>query len=406
MPNVLCFNPGSNSLKFDIIGVDRDAARACEGQRLLSGTIDNVGKETSFELRRGEEKILSQHVLAGDFSAAVRAALDSLAQVQSSDAPTLDDIDLTAVRVVHGGSSFTQAVRFDSNVRKVIEANEELAPLHNANSLRVIDAVQQRRSSIPIAVAFDTAFHHTLPERAWRYPIDRTIADRHGIRKFGFHGLSHCYQMERYAGLTGKRTEDVSIVTMHLESGCSATAIQNGRSVETSMGLTPLEGLMMGERSGSIDPAILPFLMKKEGLSPTDALDILETKSGLLGVSGVSLDTRVLRKRDDQHSRLALEIFGYRLRQTIAAYLAVLESDEGSAEAIVFGGGIGENTPEVRSAVCEGLRGWGLVLNNELNRTTMRGDVRISTADSKVAIWAIHADEAMQLAYECVKVGV
>ena len=336
MPTVLCFNPGSNSLKFDLVEIVPDASRAGEGRRLLSGMIDNIDKESSIEITQGEEKIASKKVEAGDFGAGVSAVLDELSQVAKAE---LSKLDLVAVRVVHGGSRFTTAVRFEDQVRKEIEALEELAPLHNANSLKIIDVVQQRQPEWPIAVAFDTAFHATLPEKAWRYGIDRELADKHGIRKFGFHGISHRYMLEQYAHLAGKPKDEATIVTMHLESGSSVAAIERGRSVETSMGFTPLEGLMMGTRSGSIDPAILPFLMKHERLSADDALQVLEKKSGMLGISGVSLDTRVLEKRSDEGSRLALEMFGYRVRQTVGAYLAVL----GTADAIVFGGGIGEN---------------------------------------------------------------
>jgi acetate kinase len=185
---------------------------------------------------------------------------------------------------------------------------------------------------------------------------------------------------------------------MHLEGGSSAVAIQGGRSIETSMGFTPLEGLMMGTRSGSIDPAILPFLMRKENISADEILNVLEKKSGLLGVSGVSQDTRILRKRTGAASMLALEMFGYRVRQMVGAYLAVL----GDAQAIVFGGGIGENTPEVRSFVCGGLKQWEIELDCGLNDSTFSGDACISTANSALEIWVIHADEGMQLAYECV----
>jgi acetate kinase len=398
MPTVLCFNPGSNSLKFDIVDVSRGATRAAEGKCLLTGMIDNIGKQTSIELKRGEEKILSKDREAGDFSSATTAVLDSLSEAAPDE---FAQVDLVAVRVVHGGDHFTSAVKFDDEVRRQIEVREELAPLHNANSLKIIDAVQQYRASWPLNVAFDTAFHGTLPEKAWRYPIDRAIADKHDIRKFGFHGLSHRYMLEQYAHLAGRNKADAMLVTMHLESGSSMAAIENGRSVETSMGFTPLEGLMMGTRSGSVDPAILPFLMKRENLSPEDALNVLEKKSGLLGVSGASLDTRVLRKREDADSRLALEMFGYRVRQMAGAYLAVL----GNAEAIVFGGGIGENTPEVRKTVCDGLVGWGVMIDDELNETTMNGDVLLSRADSKLALWTIHSDEAMQLAYECAQIS-
>ena len=399
MALVLCFNPGSNSLKFDLIDIDARAARASQGKRLVTGTIDNIGKEASLELLRGDEKLLSKKLEAGDMGDAVDAAVDALEEARGPQLPAVSNLDLVAVRVVHGGGIYDHAVLADEKVLRDIDALKELAPLHNPNALEIISKVRERQSDAKVVVAFDTAFHQTLPERAWRYAIDKESADRHGIRKFGFHGLSHRYMLEQYAHLVGRHKQDVSVVTMHLESGSSVAAIKDGQSIDTSMGMTPLEGLMMGTRSGSIDPAIVPFLMKKAGISADEVLHILEKKSGLLGISGTSLDTRVLRKSNEASARLAMEMFAYRVRAQVGAYLAVL----GSAEAIVFGGGIGENTPEVRTAVCAGLGGWGLDLDASLNETTMAGDCCVTTRDSKLAAWVLHADEGMQLAFECVK---
>lgn len=398
MPTVLCFNPGSNSIKFDIIRVHSNALRADEGERLLTGTIDDIGKQTSIAIFRGEEKVLAKELESSDVGQATETIFDSLCEAAARE---LAEIEGIAVRVVHGGDVFSSVVRFDDGVRREIEARTELAPLHNPNSIRIVD-VAKKRSKAPVFVAFDTAFHRTLPERAWRYPIDRAMADRHGIRKYGFHGLSHRYMMEHYEHLAKRRPEDATLITMHLESGCSITAIERGRSIETSMGFTPLEGLMMGTRSGSVDPAILPFLMEHEGLSARDALNVLEAQSGLKAISGVTLDTRILRERTDADSRLAMEIFSYRLRQMTGAYLAVL----GSADAIVFGGGIGENTPEVRGFVCEGLTGWGVRLDKDRNAAAVKGDNLISSAKSTIAVWSMRSDEAMQLAYECTRPNV
>ena len=204
--------------------------------------------------------------------------------------------------------------------------------------------------------------------------------------------------LEQYAHLTGKAPADCSLVTLHLESGSSACAIQHGKSIDTSMGFTPLEGLMMGTRCGSIDPAILPFLMQAQRTStPPKPSTSWRKKSGLLGISGVTLDTRILRKRDDEASKLAIQMFGYRVRHYVGAYLAIL----GQAEAIIFGGGIGENTPEVRSQVAEGLTSWGLHLDPHLNETVCQGDAYLHTPDSRLAAWTIHAEEGMQLAHEC-----
>jgi len=391
MPLVLCFNPGSNSLKFDLVETAANQPRASAGKRLLTGDIDNVGKDTTLEITRGEEQLHSEPLPAGDFDAMTTAALDAL------DKLDLPKPDLAGVRVVHGGSDFTAAAGVDDEVIRKIEARTELAPLHNPKSVKVIRALQQHGSALPIACTFDTAFHHTLPEIAWRYAIDYDIANRHGIRKYGFHGLSHRYQLEQFCSLSNTPIEQANIITSHLESGSSVCAIREGKSVETSMGFTPLEGLMMGTRSGSIDPAILPYLMQHENLSSQDALQLLEKKSGLLAISGQSLDTRILRKKTDDRSLLAMAMYAYRVRATMGAYLAVL----GDARAIVFGGGIGENTPEVRGPILEGLRGWGVDVDPARNTNVMAGDTLLSSPASKLAVWVIHADEGLQLAHEC-----
>jgi len=236
---------------------------------------------------------------------------------------------------------------------------------------------------------------------AWRYPIDREIADHHGIRKFGFHGLSHRYMLEHYAGCVGKRSDDLSLVTLHLESGCSACAISQGKSVDTTMGFTPLEGLMMGTRSGSIDPAIIPYLVRHGGKSPDDVLDLLNKRSGLMAISGTSLDTRELVKRGDQAAKLAMAMFSYRVRLAVGAYLAAL----GQVDAVLFGGGIGEDSPWLRSDVCAGLVGWGLELDHEVNARSTEGMARISTDDSRLQAWTIPVEEGLQIAHECFMVS-
>ncbi len=400
MPIVLALNPGSNSLKFDVVDVDLAQHCASQGKKLLSGVIDDIGKRTQLKLSRAGKEMASESLDAKDFSVATERVLDALESPKFAGQPTLKDVEVVGVRVVHGGDTFTSAVRLDDRVRSEIIKREPLAPLHNANSMRIIDALRKRSSQLPTAVAFDTAFHHTLPEHAWRYPIPRGVADRYAIRRFGFHGLSHRYMLERYAELVSQPVDRISVVTLHLESGSSAAAICNGESVDTSMGLTPLEGLMMGTRSGSLDPALIPFLMREAAMSVEDVMELLEKKSGLLGVSGVTLDTRELRKREDQASKLALKMFGYRVRQFVGAYLATL----GNAQAVIFGGGIGENTPEVRSEVCAGLGGWGLDLSPETNEQTYDGDARITNGSSRLAAWVIHVEEGMQIAHECAKI--
>lgn len=390
MPNVLALNPGSNSLKFDLVDVKEGQSHAAESAKILSGTVDDIGKPTKLVLVEGGET----REIEGDFkdfTAATKRALASLDGRQ---------IDLAAVRVVHGGDAFDKAVRFDDRVRGEIERREPLAPLHNANSLKIVDALGGR---FPVAVAFDTAFHHSLPEVAWRYPIDRELADRHGIRRFGFHGLSHRFQLERYAHLRGKRPEECTLITTHLESGSSACAIRKGRSIDTSMGFTPLEGLMMGTRSGSVDPAIVPFLMKALGLPAEEALNLLEKKSGLQGVSGISLDTRILRKSDDPRAKFAMQLFAYRALHYVGAYLAVLGASGHVAEAVVFGGGIGENTPEIRAQIAAGLTPFGLDFDAHRNSGAAEGDHPLHTASSSLQAWSMKVEEGLQLAHECAR---
>ena len=394
MSLVLALNPGSNSLKFDLVEVDPNQLRASAGRKILSGTVDDIGKPTKLVLVKDGTTISEREGDFADFSAATERVVEALCTDRTA---YWDDLTLGAVRVVHGGSIYRGAVSYTEQVRADIQRYSPLAPLHNANSLRILDVLREKSSNLPLAVTFDTAFHHTLPEYAWRYPIARDVADAHGIRRYGFHGLSHRYMLEQYAYLTGREPAQVSAVTLHLESGSSACAIQHGRSIDTSMGFTPLEGLMMGTRSGSVDPAILPFLMEAGGLGAEEALSLLEKKSGLLGISGVSLDTRILRTRDDEASKLALRMFAYRALHYVGAYMAIL----GEAEAIVFGGGIGENTLEIRTPICQGIRNFGLQLDSAKNEATLAGDAAIHRDGSPVAAWVIHVEEGMQMAFEC-----
>ncbi len=320
--------------------------------------------------------------------AAVRTALGWL-RGQEELAPRMKELAFAAVRVVHGGGRFDRAVEASEDVRHAIEGLEELAPLHNKSSLAILDVLRDELGGVRQMVAFDTAFHRTLPEVAWRYPIERETADRFGVRKFGFHGLSHRYMLEQYAATVGKLPEDCTLVTMHLESGSSACAIRRGVSVDTTMGLTPLEGLMMGSRSGSVDPAIVPYLMAKMDVGVDEVMKILEKKSGLLGIAGGTLDTREIVKRDDRWAKLALEMFSYRVRLGVGGYLAALGAE---CEAVVFGGGIGEDSPWLRKAVCEGLQGWGLQLDAVANKDATEGQARI-----------VHAGSRLDAAFECMK---
>jgi acetate kinase len=246
---------------------------------------------------------------------------------------------------------------------------------------------------------FDTAFHRTIPDVASLYAIPSDLAEKHGIRRFGFHGTSHRYMLERAAHLLGKNPQEVNLVTMHLESGCSVTAIAQGKSVENTMGFTPLEGLMMGTRSGDVDPALIPFLLREEKMSIDDVMTLLNKKSGLLGISQKSLDTRVLMKDygKDPRVTLAMDMFCYRLVKAVGAHLCAL----GGADAVVFGGGISENTPLVRERVCTSLRWAGLEMDAEKNRTVIDVEGKLSTPTSTPQALVVLTEEGLQIAHEC-----
>lgn len=395
MFTALVFNPGSNSLKFELIEGHVAQQIASEAKKLASATLDDIGKKPKLSVYEGRKTLSEETSKAQNMCEAVSAALVWLRRDNSLN-EALQRLTFIGIRVVHGGSKYSAATRLTPEVRTDIEALEDLAPLHNQSSLDIFSAIETELPNVPVFVTFDTAFHRTLPEKAWRYPIDRETADRHGVRKFGFHGVSHRYMLEQYAHTVGKHPEFLNLVTLHLESGCSACAIEHGQSVDTTMGLTPLEGLMMGSRSGSIDPAIIPLLMRKEEKSADDILTLLNKKSGMLGIAGGTLDTRELVKREDAAAKLALEMFSYRVRLAVGAYLAALST----VDAVLFGGGIGEDSPWLREAVCSGLTGWGLKLDPEANRSTA-GMCRITTDSSRLQAFAIPVEEALQIAHEC-----
>jgi acetate kinase len=269
-----------------------------------------------------------------------------------------------------------------SEVESAIRELTKWAPLHNRRSLEIVPPLRRQFHDVPLYAVFDTAFHTTIPPKARYYPIPYELSQKHDIRRHGFHGISHRYLMERYAAIVNESSDKLNLVTMHLESGCSVTAIAGGKSVDNTMGLTPLEGLMMGTRSGDVDPSLVAFLMQQEHLDPADVMEILEKKSGLLGVSGKSLDTRILMLDYDteERVRLAMEMFSYRVLKAVGAYLAAL----GGAHAVIFGGGIAENTALVRQRVCDGLRWCGLEMDPEQNRALIDVEGRLSTASSPI----------------------
>lgn len=400
--NILVLNCGSSTIKFQLIATDLERIAANADERLARGTIERIGGEaviTRQALEGKPQKITAQ---LRDTRAAVDSVIRWICSAESGIESVTSISDLHAVghRVVHGGERFTQSVLIDDEVMQGIEDCIDLAPLHNPANIRGIVAARELLGpGTPQVAVFDTAFHQTLPEHAYLYAIPYQYYRRHRIRRYGFHGTSHRYVAYRYRQMLGIERSATKIITLHLGNGCSAAAIMNGDSYDTSMGMTPLEGLVMGTRSGDLDPALIDFISEKEGLSAREIESLLNKQSGLIGISGLTNDMRELlaeaQENQDRRARLAIDIFSYRARKYIGAYLAAMNG----ADAVVFTGGIGENAWEVRAKICEGLEWMGLKLDAERNREmTGRREGLISTPESRLAAYVIPTDEELLIA--------
>ena len=395
--NVLVMNPGGNSLKVDIVSCSPKQQLASAGRKLISLILEGIGKAPCLSVLDGKNPSSTEPISAKDYG---EAATSIFRWLEKEEHIPLEEIQCVGVRVVHGGRIFSGATRVTPEVERQIHSFERLAPLHNKSSLELFEPIRSRLGDVPLYAIFDTAFHRTIPDTASLYAIPTDLAEKHGIRRFGFHGTSHRYILERAAHLLGKPPQEVNLVTMHLESGCSVTAIRRGRSVDNTMGFTPLEGLMMGSRSGDVDPSLIPFLIREEHMEMDDVMTLLNKKSGLLGISNKSLDTRVLMEDygKDPRVTLAMEMFSYRVVKAVGAYLAVLEG----ADAIVFGGGISENTPLVRERVCASLRWCGLEMDAEKNRNLIEVEGKVSTGGSTLQALVVLTEEGLQIAHECI----
>jgi len=307
----------------------------------------------------------------------------------------IEAVAAVAHRIVHGGARLTEPCRIDDTVAAEIERLVPLAPLHNPRALEWIHACRAMFGAETAQVAvFDTAFYAALPEVAATYALPRALSTRHGIRRYGFHGLAHQAMWRRWRELRPDLPAGGRVISLQLGAGCSVTAVRDGQAVDTSMGFSPLEGLVMATRSGDVDPGLLLFLQRAEGLTPDRMERLLNEESGLLGLSGVSGDMRALLEADDAEARLAVDVYCYRARKYVGAYLAVL----GGADAILFGGGVGEQAPEVRAQIFSGLEGLGIVLDADANRAAIGAEMGISARGSAVAVWVVPVDEAVILA--------
>ena len=405
--NILVLNCGSSSLKFQIIETDLEAIENNADQQLAKGVIERIGSEALITLQAIGRPAVKHAMPLRDH----RAALDYVvrwiisAESKIDGIQSLNDIHAVGHRVVHGAEKFTMSVVITDEVIEGIEDCIELAPLHNPANLKGIAAARELFGpGIPQAAVFDTAFHSTMPEISYLYAIPYPLYRRHKIRRYGFHGTSHRYVSYRYRQLTGKSREDTNVISLHLGNGCSACAIKNGESLDTSMGMTPLEGLMMGTRGGDIDPSVLEYLSHKEGMSFGEIDTLLNKQSGLLGISGLTNDMRDLldeeREHQDRRAKLAIDMFCHRVKKYLGAYLAEM----GGADALIFTGGIGENSPSVRRRICSGLEWLGILTNEPRNHELSGGkEGEMSATDSRLRIFVIPTNEELLIARDTVR---
>ncbi|WP_448865005.1 acetate/propionate family kinase [Clostridium sp.] len=389
--NILVINCGSSSLKYQLINSETEGV-------LAKGLCERIGIDGMLTYQpEGGEKEKSE-IAMPTHTEAINAVLAALTNEKSGVIKSLSEVGAVGHRVVHGGEKFTSSCLINDDSMKAIEECNDLAPLHNPANLIGIRACQELMPGVPMVAVFDTAFHQTMPDVAYTYGIPYEYYEKYKVRRYGFHGTSHSYVSKRTAEIVGKPYDQMKIIVCHLGNGASISAVNCGKSVDTSMGLTPLEGLVMGTRSGDLDPAIIDFVGKKEGLSLDEMNEVLNKKSGMLGISGVSSDGRDLEaaaESGNKRAQLALDVFDYRVIKYIGAYAAAMNG----VDAIAFTAGIGENNIKMRKDVCSSLTYLGVKLDEEKNN--VRGEERIISADdSKVQVLLVPTNEELAIARE------
>ena len=391
--NVLVINCGSSSLKFQLINSESEKV-------LAKGLCERIGIDGRLTYQpAGGEKNVSEKAMP-THTEAIQFVIDALTDADTGVVKSLDEIGAVGHRVVHGGEKFAKSVVVTPEVKAAIAECNDLAPLHNPANLIGIEACESLMPGTPQVVVFDTAFHQTMPEKAYMYGLPYEYYEKYKVRRYGFHGTSHSFVSKRVAEIVGKPYNATKTIVCHLGNGASVSAVLNGESVDTSMGLTPLEGLVMGTRSGDIDPAIMEFIAKKENLDIAGIMNVLNKKSGVEGVSGVSSDFRDLEaaaKAGNKRAELAIDVFAYRVAKYVGAYTAAMNG----VDAIVFTAGIGENCALVRTKVCSYLGYLGITIDEEANGK--RGEeIIISTPDSKVKVLVVPTNEELAIARETV----
>lgn len=393
--NVLVINCGSSSLKYQLINTDSEEV-------LAKGLCERIGIEGSVLTHSpaGKDKVVIKTAMP-DHKVAVSLVIDALTNKEYGVVDSLKEIDAVGHRVVHGGESFAQATKINDQVIEAIKECNELAPLHNPANLIGIDACADIMPEVPMVAVFDTAFHQTMPAKAYLYGLPYEYYEKYKVRRYGFHGTSHSYVSKRTAEILGKDYKNFKVVVCHLGNGASISAVKNGECIDTSMGLTPLEGLIMGTRSGDIDPAIQEFICKKENISIDEMNSILNKKSGVLGMSGISSDFRDLVAAKEEGNKRAedtLDTYAYHVAKYIGSYVTAMNG----VDAIVFTAGVGENNASVRKAISEYFGYLGIEIDDEKN--ALRGEeVVISTPESKVAMLVVPTNEELAIARETVE---
>ncbi|MBU5437742.1 acetate kinase [Tissierella sp. MSJ-40] len=388
--NILVINCGSSSLKYQLIDMNEERV-------LAKGLVERIGIEGSKIKHKttGKDEVVVQEPMS-NHKKALELVLNALIDENHGAIKSMDEIGAVGHRVVHGGEKFAHSVVLDEEVMDALNECIELAPLHNPPNIMGIEACRELMPSTPMVGVFDTAFHQTIPSKNYIYALPYEYYEKYGVRRYGFHGTSHKYVSLMTAEMLDKNTDDLKIVTCHLGNGSSICAVDGGESVDTSMGFTPLEGLAMGTRTGDMDPAIVPFIMEKENLSIEEMNNVLNKKSGVLGISGISSDFRDIEdacKEGNERAQLSLDVFTNRVKKYIGAYTALM----GGIDALVFTAGIGENSIEIRETVCEGLEYLGVELDKEKNK--VRGKEAIVNKDGgKVKILVIPTNEELMIA--------
>jgi acetate kinase len=394
--NVLVINCGSSSLKYQLMNMQEETL-------LAKGLVERIGIEGSVlkHEKEGREKEVIT-VTMHNHKEALHEVLKALVHEAYGAVKSLDEIDAVGHRVVHAGEKYSASVLITQDVKDALTECIDLSPLHNPPNIMGIDAIQELIPGVPNVGVFDTAFHQTMPPQAYIYPIPYEYYEKYGVRRYGFHGTSHRYVSQRAADMMGKPISELKLISCHLGNGASITAIEGGKSVATSMGFTPLEGLIMGTRCGDIDPAIVTFLMEKENLDIEGISNILNKKSGVFGISGVSSDFRDIEAaaaQGNKRAALALETFDDRVRQYIAAYAAEM----GGVDGVIFTAGLGENSITNRADICKNLEFMGLKVSDERNK--VRGkEAFINTDDSKIKVMVVPTDEELMIARDTVEI--